>query len=336
MISRVIEIIEYYSESHSIDFKREQYPLEKHRKKHELLKDISSMANHPSDEDKYLIIGVEENNGKANSFHNINDLIDQASYQQFVNNHIEPELNFDYNSLEYKGYQLAYFRIFNNNNRPYLIKKEVRNFVDNNKIEFREGDGFIRKGTSTDKITRNELDIIYERKFRGIDRKSDIIVTPTVGKPDDDELSMIPDIKYIDIDIENKSNKSIDLDDIEMKVYKSEDYILISEYDLKRELRERENKKKSIYDIGSSVVGPIADFNYNVEDLDDYVFVEVSMRVNHKSVLIIPQKKTEKHVFGKSLFVKSDSPVNMKVEVTIRSDDFPEGELIKSIEFSVC
>ena len=335
MISRVIEIIEYYSESHSIDFKREQYPLEKHRKKHELLKDISAMANHPSDEDKYIIIGVKAKDGRAYLFHNINNIIDQASYQQFISSHIEPEINFQYNSFEYKGYQLAYFRIFNNHDRPYLLRKDVKNFVDNNRIEFREGDGFIRKGTSTDKITRNDFDNIYEKKFRDNDRKSDIIVTPTVGKPDDDELSMIPDIKYIDINIENKSNKSIDLDDIEMKVYKSEDYILISEYDLKRELWERENKKKSIYDIGSSVVGPMANFHSHIEYFDDYVLVEVSMRINHKSVLNIPQKRIEQNVFGKSLLVKSDGPVNIKLEVTIRSDDFSEGELIKSAELSI-
>ena len=335
MISRVIEIIEYDSESHSIDFKREQYPIEKHPKKHELLKDISAMANHPSEEDKYILIGVEEKNGKANPFQNINDLIDQASYQQFVNSHIEPELNFEYNSFNYKGYRLAYFRIFNNNDRPYLLKKDVRNFL-NNTMEFRAGDGFIRKGTSTDKITRSEFDNIYKRKYKGIDRKTDIVIIPNFGQPDDYKISMNPDIKYVDINIENKSNKSIDLDDIEMKVYKSKDYILISEYDLKRELWEIENNKKSIYDIGSTLVGPMANLHSHIEYFDDYVLVTVSMRINHKSVLNIPQKRVEQNVFGKSLLVKSDGPVNIKAELTIRSDDFPDGALIKPIEYDVC
>ena len=60
MSNKIEEIISYSSESHLLDFKSEQYLLGKNPKKYELLKDISSMANHPSNEDKYRIIGVSE------------------------------------------------------------------------------------------------------------------------------------------------------------------------------------------------------------------------------------------------------------------------------------
>lgn len=60
MSDKIKELIEYHSESHLLDFKREQYLLGKNPKKYELLKDISAMANHPSNDDKYIIIGVVE------------------------------------------------------------------------------------------------------------------------------------------------------------------------------------------------------------------------------------------------------------------------------------
>lgn len=53
--------------------------------------------------------------------------IDEAKYQEYVNSNIEPKINFEYLPLKYKNHQLAYFRIFGNHDRPYLMKKEIRN-----------------------------------------------------------------------------------------------------------------------------------------------------------------------------------------------------------------
>src|SRR4030042_2782121 len=114
MSETVKTILQYYSESHSIDFKMEQYPIEKHEKKHELLKDISAIANHPSEEDKYIIIGVIEKDGKASGFQDIKKLIDQAKYQQYIDSNIEPNINFEYKAFEFNGHILAFFRIYKN------------------------------------------------------------------------------------------------------------------------------------------------------------------------------------------------------------------------------
>ena len=84
-MSEVVKnIIKYNSESHSTDFKLEQYPIGKRDKKHELLKDISAMANHPSNEEKYIIIGVSEKDGMVSGFRDIKNLVDQAKYQQYI------------------------------------------------------------------------------------------------------------------------------------------------------------------------------------------------------------------------------------------------------------
>lgn len=78
------DILKYYSESFNIDFKQTEYPLGKEFKKNEFLKDFSAMANHPSDEKKYIFVGVIEKDGRASSFIDIPKLTDQAKYNNFL------------------------------------------------------------------------------------------------------------------------------------------------------------------------------------------------------------------------------------------------------------
>lgn len=329
MLEKVKEILEYHSESHSIDFKKEQYPIENHSKKHELLKDISAMANHPSNEDKYIIIGVKEKNGKTDEYNDLIEIIDQAKYQQFIDNNIEPCVNFEYKVFNYKGHQLAYFRIFNNANRPYLIKKEVRNFLDKNKIEYREGDGFIRAGTSTKKMTKIDFDAIYKTKYIPTDRKLDIIVTPYFGIPNDETFSAWP-VKYFDISIENISNRSIELD-VEMKAYKGPNYVLLSEKDLMEEINKQRTNKNDLlsYQISNFTMPSLhIDFKNN----PDHVWISRSKLRNERTAINIPQKSIKKDVFCQYLIVYEKEPSQIKADIIIRSDDFIEGALYKTIE----
>ena len=58
-MQKIVEIIEYENESHRVDFKKIEYPLGKDAKKNEILKDFSAFANHLSDDDKFIIIGIK-------------------------------------------------------------------------------------------------------------------------------------------------------------------------------------------------------------------------------------------------------------------------------------
>lgn len=327
MTQKVIDIIAYSSENHSIDFKKLQYPIGKHAKKHELLKDISAMANHPSNEDKYIIVGVKEKNGIANVFHNLTEIVDEAKYQEYLGSNIEPHLNFEYSLLKYQDYQLAYFRIYKNNDRPYLLKREVRNAVNGNKIEYREGDGFIRVGTSTKKITRQIFDDIYDSKQKSIDRKQDLKITPHFGVPNDELLGDL-DVHYLDIDIENISTRSIDFD-IEMKVYRSSNFSLLSEPDIRKAINE--NKGSNFYSIGQV---SIPSFHVDIEEYEDFIIISRTKLRYEKTAVSIEQKKTEKNIFNQYLFVVEKTPSKIKCEITIRSDDFTEGILSKSFEIT--
>lgn len=155
------DLIRYGSESPQLDFKRDQYPLGADAVKNEILKDLSAFANYPSDQDKYIIIGVVDEAGIASAFCDIATLTDEAKYQQFVHANIEPPINFEYKRHVHGNHQLAYFRIFNNTKRPYLFKNEIKT---NGKVEFRIGDGYIKQGSSTRKMNREDLERIYANR----------------------------------------------------------------------------------------------------------------------------------------------------------------------------
>jgi len=324
MFDRLKEILIYGAEGFTVDFKREQYPIEKHEKKHELIKDISSMANHPSEEDKYIIIGVKEKDGVPSDFFSIeeNEFIDDAKYQEYVNSNIEPKINFEYKPFEYKGYKLAYFRIFDNQNRPYLIKRDVKNSMDKRKIEYHKGEGFIRQSTSTKKLTREDFDIIYDKKYRKRDRKNDLKVTPYKGVPKDDDLSNLG-LQYIDLSIENLSNQSIFLD-LELKVYKGKNFSLFSEEEFRKELAKQKGKNSGSFVVNTPAI-ELPNFHINFKSYDNYVYLSLTKMRFEKTALDLSQKSVEKDVFGQYLLLFEEKPNIIELEVVIRSDDFTEG-----------
>jgi hypothetical protein len=322
MSDKVLEILEYGSEGYLVDFKQEEYPLGKHPKKHEILKDISAMANHPKDEDKYIIIGAVEKNGMTESFKNIPELTDQAKYQQYLNSYIEPDIIFEYKPIKFKDKQLAYFRIFDNRNRPYLIKKEVQISVEKskNQIVYREGDGFIKTGTGTRKMVRSDFESIYKKRYSKKDRKSDLRISPILVPfdkfPSDEKIS----VKTLDLEIENLSNKSIDFD-IVMKVYKNDNIGFLSYYDF---------QKLQSKDSGLMAVKPgiLPNFRVNTEEKNEYFEVSRTIFQNQKTSCSIAQNETINEVFEKEFMVVSQKPGTIDLEIIVRSDEFSDGAMI--------
>lgn len=321
--------IKYDCEGPTLDYKKEEYPLGKNNKRNEFLKDICAFANHHSDEDKFIIIGVEEENGVAKDFFEIENITDEASYQNFANENIEPTINFEYKSFIYNDKKLAFFRIYNNKSRPYLFKRDVQS-LGLNKTDFRAGDGFIRVGSSSKKIARNDLENIYNTRFTNKDRKGDLDIEPYFAVSDDEDLSKL-DIKYFDIKITNHSNKSIDFD-VEMKVFKSNGVILISKDELKRELKK---KRKTNYSFGfdfEMIQPQINNLHIYFKEEEEFILISRN-RMTRKTAISLLQNSSEKDVFCQHLFVLNKDEHEIKVELTIRSDDFTEGLLKQEFVF---
>ncbi|WP_276499091.1 helix-turn-helix domain-containing protein [Pontibacter litorisediminis] len=332
MINKLSEILLHESESTILDFKQEQYPLGKAYKKNELLKDISAFANHLSDSDKYIIVGVVEKGGLADRFISIENLVDESKYQELVNKNIEPEINFEYKTFDYEGCKLAYFRIFDNRNRPYLFKKDLKNPI-NQEIEYRAGDGFTRIGTSTKKLDRSDFDRIYASKYKAKDRKEDLEITTCFGIPENQELTNF-DVRYLDLDIENLSNQSIEFD-IEMKVFRPHTGLLISQTDLTREIR-----NNSYNGFGGVMYHPVISNLYVSFDDHEGSLTVIRNRLRHnKTAVALPQRSKEKRIFDEQLLAifssEEDKPKIIKAEVILRSDNFIDGCLVKEVEFHI-
>lgn len=332
MNEQISKIIEYESESYKVDFKSEQYPLGKNPKRSEFLKDIMAFANHISDEDKYIIIGIKDSNSENKTILEVSALIDEAKYQEFLLENVEPKINFEYKPVQYNGKQIAYFRIFNNTDRPYLFKKDIIN--QNGKVDYKYGEGFIRTGTTSRKIGRKELDDINKSKMNYSDRRSDITIESTIGSSQNNNLDLF-DIKYIDVNIINHSNKSIDLD-IELKIFKSENYLIAYEYDMIKKVEEERQKKSILSWTNISIPierKPIL-LNLNIdfeETATELIFKRKPFKT--KTGFRLLQNNNEKEVFQQNILLLKGEVSTVRGFLVIRSDDFINGPLRKEISF---
>lgn len=325
------DILIYNSESFNIDFKQTEYPLGKYFNKNEFLKDISAMANHPSNEKKYIFVGVTEKDGLAASFIDIPQLTDQAKYQQFLEKNIEPTIKFEYLQFEHEGYKLGCFIIYGNTERPYLFKKEVQN-AKTNELEYKPGDGYIRVGTSTRKMIRSDFEQIYKARNQFLDRKSDLLITPYIRKCDDVTL-MNTGLSFIDFKISNKSNKSISFD-AQAKIYYNVDIKLIKRFEVERQIDE-ENRKKARHSITSFDFTPMMDnsiFSVSLEKNHDHLLVSTVKTVHQKNSIEISQNDELENLFAKEVLILGNKEYTVTVDLILRSDDFIEGALIESFE----
>jgi hypothetical protein len=331
MIDKLIEIIKYDSESSSVDFKRHQYPLGKHQKKNEILKDISAMANHPSDKEKFILIGIEEKNGMASSFIDIENPIDQANYQQFIEASIEPSINFHYVTFDYEKHKLAAFIISENHQRPYLFKKDI--FDSQGSIEYKIGDGYIRTGSSTRKLDRKDIEEIYNKRNEAKDRKSDLRITPKF-KRDLEWSTNHVDYILVDFDIENLSSQSIGFD-VEFIVFHSDRVSLIRKFDL--ETKRNEKGLQSIYPQYFSPKIDTTSIQLNIDKLNDSYKASRNHVMGKKYAVNISQKETINDVFLSSVYIERQiekSSDKFSVILTLRSDSFTDGPLVETHDFN--
>lgn len=328
-MNKVIENkIKNDSEGPTLDFKQKEYPLGKHPKKHELLKDISAFANHPSDNDKFIIIGVSEKDGLSDEIFDIENKYDDSDYQQYVIANIEPKINFEYKPITYNGKQIAYFRIFGNKSRPYLFKNDVK-YKD--RMKYEAGDGYIRVGSSSDKLMRDDFESIYETRFTQKDRKSDLEIEGYFGTPDDIEIPKNT-LKYVDLKVTNKSNKSIDFD-IEIKFQQNKKCPIVLRSEFIYDFNKSQRKDSSHFAYYTPTF-PYENFNVDFKEYEDYVIISRNIRPQKKSAITLKQHSIMGDIFFQELLVLNLDVEEINAEVTIRSDDFTEGPLVKELIFS--
>jgi len=151
-MEELLDLILYENENTRLDFKRDEYKKDDYSS---LLKDVLSMANAFSVQERYIIIGLKPKSIDDRGMKGIEgELTDSATYQQLVHENIEPEISFDYFPFLIEGTKLGIIKITNCNNPPYLMKKDY----GNGKQKLFKGEGFIRKGTHQTRLVRNDFD----------------------------------------------------------------------------------------------------------------------------------------------------------------------------------
>lgn len=100
VVMELDDIIEYDEENTNLDFKLEEYRKETYSS---LLKDICAMSNVLNTEKKRIILGVDHEPGKEKIIHGLHTIDDQVTFENIVQENIEPTINFRYYSYNYKG-----------------------------------------------------------------------------------------------------------------------------------------------------------------------------------------------------------------------------------------
>ena len=133
------------------------------QKKEEFLKDILAMANSGFKGEKCIIFGVkEEVASKKIVGVSLEQVKDQATYQQIIRENIEPDIKFDVKTFYKDNHTLCCF-IINGNDRPYIIKKSFG--------KINAGLSLKRINTTRTPLLRRDLDEIYEEKENALQIK---------------------------------------------------------------------------------------------------------------------------------------------------------------------
>ena len=199
----IIKIIENAKETDQIDFKRAFY---KSLRESDLSKDVSAFANANSNQDKYLIFGVDDKTRQVTGIDE-STIPSQDNLDKYLSDTIEPFINVEIGSIEYKDHIIGYIKISNKNiDRPYIIKRDCG--WHNN---IHQGDIFIRKGTVTKKASRSDLNQMYKIQGTVLLRlRDDLVCIEPITIPG--SIVGSPTYGRCDIEIYNETVGSILID----------------------------------------------------------------------------------------------------------------------------
>jgi len=113
------------SEGDTLDFKRDNYPFRNaaEDQKSELLKDILALANAWKASNAYIVIGVDEANGRPTNVCGVVPELNDSDVQQFVNSKTNRPIAFSVEHAQHEGTPLTVVRIRERQQRPIFLSK---------------------------------------------------------------------------------------------------------------------------------------------------------------------------------------------------------------------
>ena len=263
----IISYIENEYENEFLDFKIKPYSWNEIKSKSDFLSDVISLANSATDKDRYIILGVKIKDDGERIIKGIDKelLLDSSEYQQIVTENIEPAISIEIKIISYNDLDFGIIRIFNCNNRPYLLKKKYGNLE--------QGYIKIRKGSRNTNVSRYILDEIYSSKIPKLE--SNFKISGLIDGKKSDEIKLIKYDFFPDLNDErdnlvnllNKINGYI-IDDISRIEPKNDKVSSISSLKLNGDLFEPQYKT-----IDGEIVNNIKAFAAAISiDLSDDFF----------------------------------------------------------------
>jgi hypothetical protein len=139
------------SESETLDYKSKQYLLAgaSDEQKSELIKDIVSIANAFKESAGYIVIGVEEEHGRAKRVCGADATLGDSDVQQLVNSKTNRSVLFLVEVVSYKGVKVTVIKIDGAQSRPIFLSKNFGKLKSNVV--------YIRRGSSTAEATPDEI-----------------------------------------------------------------------------------------------------------------------------------------------------------------------------------
>ncbi|MHC2993823.1 hypothetical protein OB13_20395, partial [Pontibacter sp. HJ8] len=121
-----------------------------------LLKDVIAMANSDIRGSRRIILGVKLRPDGTRDIIGIEDLVDDGTYQQIISDNVEPQLIIKYYPFSFEFKKVGILEIHNADDPPYMMKKSYNQSEKQRSLK--EGDSWIRVGSSQKPITRKNID----------------------------------------------------------------------------------------------------------------------------------------------------------------------------------
>lgn len=154
----IAELIKYHQENEYLDFKLEEYVKAYFPA---LLIDVLSFANANYNGDRFIIFGVKKKDQDI-VIQPIESKLDSANIQQLIRENITPELKVDYFPYDFEGNNLMVLQIHEPKEQPYSFSKDIQ---EKGNVVFKKNEMFIRKGSHNLRISPQDLDRIYKKRY---------------------------------------------------------------------------------------------------------------------------------------------------------------------------
>jgi len=143
---------------------------------HGFLRDVMAMANAQVEGNRYIIVGVEDNENTARTVREVDeeDFSGQPPYQALVAEFVEPPIRIEYQPQTMDGKRVGIFEIFDCQDRPYMMRAD-------HSEQLRRGDAYVRIEDTPVKMGRRQLQEQFEQKFRG-SMPDDIVEVGFIGE----------------------------------------------------------------------------------------------------------------------------------------------------------